>query len=121
MPNQSLADLRTTALGLPESERAQLAHDLVASLDGAADADALDRWDAELLRRLAEVNSGTATLLTREEFRGRMQERLNKPRAAPSASSRRPPRKLPKPLPGTNTNNPDTGSHFRRRSSQRWT
>ncbi len=77
--NQTLADLRATALRLPESERAELAHDLVASLDGAADADALDQWDAELLRRLADVESGTATLLSREEFRDRIRKRLTKP------------------------------------------
>ena len=79
MTNPTLADLRTSVLRLPESERAELAHDLVASLDGNADADALDHWDAELLRRLAEVESGTADLLSREEFRARIRERLTKP------------------------------------------
>ena len=78
MTDHSLAELRATVLSLPDPERAELAHDLVASLDGAADSDALDQWDAELLRRLAEVECGTATLLSREEFRDRMREQLAK-------------------------------------------
>ena len=76
MTNQTLAEIRATVLQLSESERAKLAHDLVESLDGAADEDALDQWDAELLRRLAEVESGTANLLSRSEFRARIRERL---------------------------------------------
>ena len=79
MTNQALDDLRANALSLPESDRAKLAHDLVASLDGAPDADALNRWESELLRRLAEVEGGTASLLSRQEFRDRMSDRLTKP------------------------------------------
>ena len=79
MSNQMLASLRADALSLSESDRAELAHDLVASLDGAPDADAIDAWDAELLRRLAEVEAGTATLMSRQEFRERIRERLAKP------------------------------------------
>lgn len=76
MGNQTLDSVRATALALPETDRAELAQDLVASLDGAADSDAIDLWDAELLRRLAEVKAGTATLHSREEFRDRLKERL---------------------------------------------
>jgi putative addiction module component (TIGR02574 family) len=79
MPNPNFTDLRATALQLPESERAELAHDLVASLDGVADVDALDQWDAELLRRLAEVESGSVALLDREQFRERIRARLTRP------------------------------------------
>lgn len=78
MTSQTLDTLRASVLSLPESDRAKLARDLVASLDGAPDADALDAWDAELLRRLAEVEGGAATLLSREEFRDRMSKRLAK-------------------------------------------
>jgi len=77
MTNHTLASLKENALALPEEERAELARDLVASLDGAADVDAIDQWDAELLRRLAEVEAGTAVLLSREEFRSRMKARLD--------------------------------------------
>lgn len=76
MPNQSLVAIRANARELPEEDRAALAHDLVASLDGAVDSDATDVWDAELLRRLAEVKAGTATLHDRGQFRDRLRKRL---------------------------------------------
>ena len=61
----SSAMRKSLRANVTESDRAELAHDLVASLDGAADADAIDQWDAELLQRFAEVEAGTATLLNR--------------------------------------------------------
>lgn len=67
--------LRSEALTLSESERAELAHALVSSLDGAPDADANDFWDREIVRRLAEIDAGTANLIDRDEFRRRMRSR----------------------------------------------
>jgi hypothetical protein len=52
MGTRGLGKVRQEALELTASERAELAHDLVASLDGAADADASEAWDREVLRRL---------------------------------------------------------------------
>ena len=75
MPNQSLATLRQQALELPEADRAELARDLVASLDGPADSDVADAWDKELLRRLAEIDAGTAELIDRDELTRRLQQR----------------------------------------------
>ena len=72
MGSQTLEKIRSEALSFPESQRAELAHSLVAGLDGPADADVELAWDAEILRRLAEVDSGTANLIDREEFRRRM-------------------------------------------------
>ena len=74
----TLEKIRTEALSLPEAERAELAHNLVASLDGRADPDAESAWDAEILRRLAEIDAGTATLIDREEFRRRMRARMSR-------------------------------------------
>jgi putative addiction module component (TIGR02574 family) len=79
MNNEVLDKLRREALQLAETERAELAHDLVASLDGRFDADTAQEWDAELLRRLNEIDLGTATLIDREEFSRRLRERLNRP------------------------------------------
>lgn len=76
MGTETLRRLRSEALMLPEAERAELAHALVKSLDAPADADATDAWDKEILRRLAEIDAGTAKLIDRDEFRRRMQERL---------------------------------------------
>ena len=55
MAAPTLEKVRTEALRLSDGERAELAHCLVVSLDGAADADAESAWDAEILRRLGEI------------------------------------------------------------------
>lgn len=78
MASSTLEKLRSEALRLPEAERAELAHSLVISLDGPADQDAEKVWDAEILRRLAEIDSGTAELIDREELRRRMRERMSR-------------------------------------------
>jgi len=52
----SLRELRSEVLSLPEAERAELAHELVNSLDAPADADVADAWDREIQRRLAEID-----------------------------------------------------------------
>jgi len=78
MGSPALEKLRVEALNLSESERAELAHNLVASLDGPADPDAEKAWEAEILRRLAEIDSGTAALIDREEFRRRMRARMSR-------------------------------------------
>jgi putative addiction module component (TIGR02574 family) len=78
MSSPALEKIRLEAMTLPESERAELAHNLVTSLDGPADPDAEQAWDAEILRRLAEIDSGTAKLIDREEFRRRMRARMKR-------------------------------------------
>ena len=77
MSAHTLEKIRSEALNLSESERAELAHSLVTSLDGPADQRVEEAWDAEVRRRLAEIDSGTAQLIDREEFRRRLQERMS--------------------------------------------
>ena len=77
MAGSTLEKLRSEALRLPEDERAELAHSLVLSLDGPADEHAELAWDAEIERRLAEIDAGTAGLVDREELRRRMQARMS--------------------------------------------
>ncbi len=79
MRSAVLDRVRNEAMELTEVERAALAHDLVASLDGPADANAAPWWNAEVSRRLDEIDAGTATLIDREEFSRRIRRRLNKP------------------------------------------
>lgn len=74
----TLRKLSWEVLTLPEAERAELAHELVKSLDAPADADVADACDKEILRRLAEIDSGTAKLIDRDEFRRRMRARLSR-------------------------------------------
>jgi len=76
MASVVLDRLRSEALTLSEPERAELAHALLTSLDGAADADAQDSWDREIVRRLSEIDAGTAKLIDRDEFSRRMRSRL---------------------------------------------
>jgi len=77
MTNTPLEKLRSELLRLPEAERAELAHALVKSLDAPDDTDAADAWDKEILRRLGEIDAGTATLIDRDELRRRMRERVH--------------------------------------------
>jgi len=78
MGSSALEKVRTEALSLSESERAELAQSLVASLDGPADSDVDTAWDVEIMRRLADIDSGTAALIDREEFRRRMRARMSR-------------------------------------------
>ncbi|MEA3410013.1 MAG: addiction module protein [Pseudomonadota bacterium] len=76
MSKPALDTLLNKALDLPESERAELAHDLLKSLDGAPDPNAAEAWESEILRRLDQVEDGTARLVDREEMRRRIRSRL---------------------------------------------
>jgi len=51
-------DLLKKALALPEQERAELAGNLLDSLDTNVDEDADVAWQKEIARRLEEVQSG---------------------------------------------------------------
>lgn len=76
MDRVTLEKVRAEALALSDEQRAQLARDLIESLDAPADTDSAEAWDAEIARRLAEIDSGTARLVDRAELRRRMQERM---------------------------------------------
>ncbi|MDE0155302.1 MAG: addiction module protein [Gammaproteobacteria bacterium] len=65
------------ALMTPGPERTEQAPALVGSLDAPIDANAAEAWDKEILQRLAEVDSGAARYIDRDEFRQRMEARLN--------------------------------------------
>lgn len=78
MGNDMLSKLRIEVLALSESERAELALDLVRSLDAPEDSGVAEAWDRELLRRLEQIKNGTAVLLPRDELNKRFQQRLGK-------------------------------------------
>ena len=56
--NTTTRKLLEDALRLPEPDRAELAAFLIDSLDQEVDEDAHSAWDSEILRRLAELDSG---------------------------------------------------------------
>ena len=78
MGSTALEKVRSEALNLTEAERAELAYNLVVSLDGPPDSDVEKAWDMEIMRRLSEIDSGTANLVDRKEFGRRMRARLNR-------------------------------------------
>ena len=55
-------DVLADALRLEPDSRADVAAELLASLDGPADRDAEAAWDAEIERRIAAIEAGTVRL-----------------------------------------------------------
>jgi putative addiction module component (TIGR02574 family) len=76
MPSTTLKRALDLALELPESERAELAHDLLASLDGPPDADAQQAWEAEITKRLDGLETGKVRTIDAEEALHRIDARL---------------------------------------------
>lgn len=76
MDSKIFNKLRSEVLTLSEAERAELAHELIKSLDAPGDSDVTEAWDQEIQRRLAEIEAGTASLVDRKEFQRRLQERI---------------------------------------------
>jgi len=54
-------------LALPEKERAELAGNLISSLDATVDQDVDAAWQQEVVRRLHEVQSGEVETISWEE------------------------------------------------------
>ena len=71
----SATDILADILRLPAEERARLAHELIRSLDGEAEAGAAQAWDAEIERRGAEVDRGVADTMTFDEYRAHIRQR----------------------------------------------
>ena len=67
--NRTVEQLYADALRLPDAERAALAASLMANLDPETDPDAPSAWDAEIARRVAELDGGTVTPMSWDEAR----------------------------------------------------
>lgn len=61
------------ALRLDLKGRAELASELLASLDGPADPDAAAAWTAEIKRRVAAIESGSAELESWDDAKRRIE------------------------------------------------
>lgn len=69
-------DMLAEILRLPVEERARLALELLRSLDDdEPDPGVAEAWDAEIERRAAEVDAGTAETMTLEEYRAHVRQR----------------------------------------------
>jgi putative addiction module component (TIGR02574 family) len=68
--------LREKLLGLPANQRAQLALDLISSLDGEAEPGVTRAWAIEVQRRAKEVKSGRTRLVEWNVVKRRIAKRL---------------------------------------------
>jgi putative addiction module component (TIGR02574 family) len=69
-------ELLTSVLSLPPAVRARFAHEILASLDDRADADAEDLWRAEIERRAEDVLAGRAELVDADIVHEQLTARL---------------------------------------------
>ena len=68
-------DILSNAMRLSAAERAELAAELLASLDGEPEEDVEAAWAAEIQRRVEHVRSGTAKGRPWPEVRKRLERR----------------------------------------------
>ncbi len=70
--SQEALDLLKKALELPFGERAELAGSLIESLEDAEDEAVQAAWDAEIVRRMEDLNSGRVKPTSLEEAQRRL-------------------------------------------------
>jgi putative addiction module component (TIGR02574 family) len=70
-------DVFSSALSLPPSQRARLAHELLQSLDEGDEAAAEHAWLNEMMRRAGEMDSGPGNLEDWSDIRARIEDRLH--------------------------------------------
>jgi putative addiction module component (TIGR02574 family) len=64
---QEVRELLQKALALPENERAELAGNLISSLDATVDQDVDAAWQQEVVRRLQDIQSGKVDTVSWQE------------------------------------------------------
>jgi putative addiction module component (TIGR02574 family) len=74
MPSMSgeVTELLKKALELPVTDRAELAGSIIESLDQAEDQSVSDAWDAEILRRMEDLDSGRVKPISHHEVLRRL-------------------------------------------------
>ena len=77
----SSEELLAAALALPLDQRAALARELIASLDGPADEDSDQAWGEEIERRIADWRAGRTKGVPWAEAEARILARLERVRA----------------------------------------
>ena len=77
MMTAQLETLRTKAMALSDAERAKLASDLVASLDGPVDSESAQAWDVEICRRINEIEADPTSLLETMDVLARARARID--------------------------------------------
>jgi putative addiction module component (TIGR02574 family) len=71
-----LPSVLADALRLDQDARAELAAELLASLEGPADPDAEQAWDIEIERRIAAIEAGRIPLESWADLRRRIEKNI---------------------------------------------
>lgn len=74
--SKAVDDVLARALSLDPQARAELAAELLASLEGPPDADAEAAWEAEIRRRVSAIEAGTVKLEPWEALKARIEKAL---------------------------------------------
>jgi len=77
--NTTISKLLEDALELPDTDRAELAAELIARLDPSFEEDSRKAWEAEIGRRVMELDSGRVACLPWSEARRIVTGRLDEP------------------------------------------
>jgi len=72
----TVTQLTEQALGLPENDRAELAHRLLLSLDEVPEEGVDEAWEEEIAKRAERVRNGTAKGRPAEEVLQELRARL---------------------------------------------
>jgi putative addiction module component (TIGR02574 family) len=75
--SQDVSELLKKALDLPPAARAALANSLLESLDETVDSSAEEEWNAEIARRIGELDSGKVKPIPWSEARRQISSILN--------------------------------------------
>ncbi|MGA7916622.1 MAG: addiction module protein [Candidatus Acidiferrales bacterium] len=74
--SREVTELLKKALELPVTDRAELAGSLIESLDHAKDESVENAWNAEIARRMEDLDSGRVKPVSLNEFRRRLDSAL---------------------------------------------
>ena len=74
--NKTVESVLAEALRLDAAARAEIAAELLASLDGRSDPDAEAAWASEIEKRVDTLDAGTAKLEPSDEVRRRIEATL---------------------------------------------
>jgi putative addiction module component (TIGR02574 family) len=70
--SREVAELLKRALELPVTDRAELAGSIIESLDHTEDKSVKDAWNAEILRRMEDLDSGRVKPVSHDEVLRRL-------------------------------------------------
>jgi len=70
--SREVSELLKKALELPVTDRAELAGSIIESLDHAKDESVKEAWDAEILRRMEDLDSGRVKPVSYDEVLRRL-------------------------------------------------